>query len=294
MTPRHLWALILAFGTAFAVNFAVTSSRTRAADGDKATSSGVPPAAALAERFETTDQAELLLLLDELGPRRPDAAKLAQLVGKLLAVGQSDAVTDHALASLGRLGAREARESVANYLNHRRAETRARAYAAFAQLADKSDAPTLALGLRDSAPEVRATVARALGDMHAHEATPLLLRALTRGVTAAAGALGKCGDAASVAQYTRQLGKQSLDVMLEGYANYLAREELPESVKLDIVAALENVSGAVVKRFLVAQLMTPQVRRSQKLQRAITACIARIKVEGGAAAPPDPHTEPAP
>jgi HEAT repeat protein len=164
-------------------------------------------------------------------------------------------------------------------MRHRRAETRSRAYAALALLKDPADAASIAQGLRDSAAEVRATSARALGELRASDTAPLLLRALGRGVTEAAPALGKLGDAASVDEFGKYLGKQSLAVMLAGYANYLQRDDLPEAVKLHIVAALEETSGGVVKSFLSDLLLNKKMVRSQKLQRAIIATIARIKVE---------------
>jgi HEAT repeat protein len=188
-------------------------------------------------------------------------------------------VTDHALEALGRLGARDGRASLLAHTRHRRPETRSRAYAALAQLKDPADAATIAEGLRDSAADVRATSARALGELRASEAAPLLLRALGRGVTEAAPALGKLGDAASVDEFGKYLGKQSLEVMLLGYVNYLQRDDLPEAVKLRIVVALEEISGGVVKRFLSDLLANKKGVRSPKLQRAIIASIARIKVE---------------
>lgn len=285
MTPTRLYALVLAFGTATAPH---GIAGICAAQGDDPVATVRPATAgSLAQRFATTDQAELLLLLDELGHGPGDARQAARLVGELLLAGQSDAVTDHALSSLGRLGVREGRASLLAYLGHRRVETRTRAYEALGQLRDRSDTPTLALGLRDSAPDVRATAARALGELRAADAAPLLLRALTRGVAEAAAALGKAGDAASVDEFGKQLGKQSLDVMLTGYANYLAREDLGDPVKLKIIAALENVAGGRVKQFLSEQSKTS---RSQKLQRAMLASAARIKLE----APSPPSAAPAP
>ena len=284
MTPAGSCSLVLAFGTTLAlvVGGPAQTGVVRALEG----AVGLPPAGArgdkplaLAQRFVAADQAELLLLLDELGRDERDPHQAARAIAELLAAGQTDAVTDHALESLGRLGAREARDSLVVYLRHRRPETRSRAYAALALLHDPGDAATLAQGLRDAAPEVRATAARALGDLKVADSAPLLLRALGRGVSEAAAALGKLGDAASVDEFGKYLGKQPLTVMLAGYANYLARADLPEPAKLKIVAALEEVSGPVVKQFLSDQVAKPPTSRSQKLQRALSATLARIKVE---------------
>jgi HEAT repeat protein len=282
MTSTRSYPLVLAFGTALlAVAGVAASSRSaHAVEGQAAK----PAPATLAQRFQTRDPAELLMLLDELTRREPDAHQAARAVSELLAAGQPDVVTDHAIETLGRLAVREGRDAVLAYTHHRRAETRQRAYTALAQLKDPSVANVETQGLRDSAPQVRSAAAVALGELRASAATPDLLRALGRGVHEAAPALGKLGDAASVEQFGGYLGKQPLDVMLAGYANYLQRDDLPDAVKLHIVAALEDVSGATVKRFLSELAAKNSPPRSPRLQRALLAAIARIKSEPAASA----------
>jgi hypothetical protein len=277
MTSALHCPVVLAFGTALALTTSlfVHSRLAHAADGEPAKSVAVP----LAQRFQSRDQAELLMLLDELTKREPDAHQAARAVSELLAAGQADVVTDHALETLGRLGVREGREVLLAYTHHRRAETRRRAYTALAQLKDASVASVETQGLRDSSAEVRAAAANALGELRVAAAAPDLLRALGRGVHEAAPALGKLGDASSVEQFGTYLGKQPLDVMLAGYANYLQRDDLRDAVKLRIVAALEDVSGATVKRFLSELVLNNKPPRSPELQRAMQAAVARIKAE---------------
>jgi HEAT repeat protein len=285
MTPARSSPWVLAFGTALLCVAAEGVPPARAAEGAPgATRTAARPSGI--QRFQTTDQAELLLLLDELArepsadavPANPDAHQEARAVSELLAAGQVDVVTDHALDSLGRLAVREGRDILLAFTRHRRVEARRRAYIALARLKDPSLVATLSEGLRDSAPEVRSAAAQALADMRASSATPLLLRALGRGVTDAAAALGKVGDEASVDQFSAFLGRQPLNVMLAGYANYLERADLPESLKLRIVAVLEDVSGAAVKSFLAEQLSKPKTVRSPQLQRAMSAALARVQI----------------
>jgi hypothetical protein len=64
--------------------------------------------------------------------------------------------------------------------------------------------------------------------------------------------------------------------MLAGYGNYLSRPDLPDSCKLRIVAALEEVSGSVVKDFLNDRLTRPKPNTSPQLQQALTVAVARI------------------
>jgi hypothetical protein len=274
------------------------ASPAHAIDAELLPSQPKEPAQPLAKRLQTHDQTELLLLVDELAPGA-DTDSNVRAVAELLRAGQPDVVTDHALDALARLGSREAREVLIAFTRHRRPQARRRAYTALAQLKDGRDAMVLSVltqGLRDSAPEVRNNAARWLGELRVRDAAADLQRALELGVTDAAAALGKVGDAASVERYDGLLGKLPLPVMLTGYANYLERADLPEATKLHIVARLEDVSGAQIKEFLAERHKTPLKNTTPKLQQAIESSLARVRaapLQPPAAAPPARPAQPA-
>jgi HEAT repeat protein len=251
------------------------SSTVRAVDTDPFGLHAKEALQPLAKRLQTHDQTELIMVLDELAPG-PEADRNAHAVAELLRAGQTDVVTDHALAALARLRSREGRDVSILFLRHRRPEARYRAYEALALLHDTRDLGLVAQGLRDSAPQVRGDAARQLGELRARGASADLLRALELGVHEASGAIGKVGDAASLERFNAQLGKLPLTEMLDGYANYLERPDLPDSSKLHIIAVLEEVSGGVVKDFLNTWLTRPRPNASPQLQQAITASVARI------------------
>jgi len=269
----------MALACALLLSLAVGALRVRPAhaiDAELLASQSKEPAQPLAKRLQTHDQTELLLVLDELAPS-PDADRNARAVAELLRAGQPDVVTDHALDALARLGSREAREVLVTFTRHRRRDARRRAYTALAQLKDARDAGLIAQGLRDSASEVRNNAARWLGELRVREAAPDLQRALEQGVTDAAAALGRVGDAASVQRYDSLVGKLPLPVMLKGYANYLERAELPEATKLHIVAVLEDVSGTQVKEFLAERLKSPPKYSTPRLQQALESTLSRVR-----------------
>jgi hypothetical protein len=222
------------------------------------------------------------------------AATLA--VAKLLERGHTDAVTDRALETLGTLGTPAAGPVLGQYAHHRRVAARARAFTALARVAgsDRGLRELVASGLRDSAPEVRVAAARALETLKATEATPVLLKALGRGVPEAAVTLGAIGDAKSLEAYNAYLRKQPLDVMLAGYDRYLQRPDLNEKVKLDVIARLEDVSGPVVLRFMSALARRPQLSAAvRQSASASTLRIAKAQGQspaGGAVAKPAPAT----
>jgi hypothetical protein len=228
----------------------------------------------------------LLIALDELSASA-ESDRNSRAVADLLRAGQPDVVTDHALDALSRMKSREARAVLAAFCRHRRADARVRAYTALANLRDSRDFPIIIEGLRDSAAPVRSQAAVLLGQLQVKEAVPDLLRALELGVHTAAAAIGKLGDTASVQSYGKQLGRLPLPVMLEGYAQYLERPaiDIAESVKLEIIANLEQVSGATVKAFLNARVQTPGKNTTPKLQQAMLTSAGRIRVDD-----PTPNT----
>jgi hypothetical protein len=248
----------------------------------------------LAARLSTHDQTELLIVLDELSAGA-ESDKNSRAVADLLRSGQPDVVTDHALDALARMKSRESRAVLAAFCRHRRADARVRAYTALAGLRDSRDIPVITLGLRDSSAPVRSQVAVLLGQLQATQAVPDLLRALELGVHTAAAAIGKLGDAPSVQTYGQQLGRLPLPVMLEGYGQYLERpaNEIAESVKLEIIAGLEQVSGATVKAFLNARVQTPHKNSTPRLQQAMLTSAGRIRVDDDPA-PSTPAQEPQP
>lgn len=274
MTPRRGSSILLSFGTALAFGM-VSGAETLA----HAAESDLFPTQPLAKRLASADQTELLLVLDELAAGS-DADRNARVVADFLRAGQTDVVADHALDGLARLGSREARDVLLAFTKHRRPEARIRAYTALARLKDARDAEVIAQGLRDSAPEVRETAASLLGELRPHPtaAAEDLLRALHLGVHAAAATLGKLGDESTLPRYDAELGRLPLGVMLEGYANYLERQDLPDGPKLHIVAILEDVSGGMVKDFLNEQLQQPAAARSPKLRQALTNALTRVRV----------------
>jgi hypothetical protein len=261
--------------TAICSAMPLCSSAARAVDAELFRLAGRESAQPLSARLQTHDQAELLMILDELNASA-EADKNSRAVSELLRAGQPDVVTDHALDALTRMKSREARSVLNVFCRHRRADTRARAYTALANLRDSRDIPFITEGLRDSAAQVRSQVAVLLGQLPAVSAVPDLLRALELGVHPAASAIGKLGDVASIARYNAQLGKLPLPVMLDGYGQYLERPDIPESAKLEIVAGLEQVSGGPVKAFLNTRVQNPAKNSTPKLQQAMQTSAGRI------------------
>lgn len=241
-------------------------------------------------QLQAAPESELPGLLDRVATARTageSRATAALAVAKLLERGHSDAVTDRALETLAALAAPQTAPILTQYARHRRSAARARAFTALGRVAgsDRKLRDLVANGLRDSAPEVRAAAARALETLRATEATPLLLRALGRGVPEAAVTLGAIGDASSLEGYSAYLKQQPLDVMLSGYARYLHRPELSERAKLDVIARLEDVAGPAVLQF-VSELSRDAKLPAAVRQAATTTTLRLAKAQAAPGAKP--------
>ncbi|MEM9189966.1 MAG: HEAT repeat domain-containing protein [Myxococcota bacterium] len=198
---------------------------------------------------------------------------------RLLRSGQPDAITDRALEALGGLGHANAVDVLAAFTHHRRTGARRRAYQALAAIGDSRVPALLETGLSDSDRGIRGACALALGEINARGSLDVLFRAFERGVIEAATAIGKLGNRQSVARFTEHLGQRPLAIMLSGYHEFLRRDEIPVAVKTEIVAQLGEVSGPMVRRFLVEYLGTFSNRDRSAIKRQLEETIRRIPLE---------------
>ncbi len=228
----------------------------------------------VATKLTTTDEKALFAAIDALGSSCNPLAvtKLAELIRE----GPRDAVTDYVLETLGKTGSSKAVEVLKEFTNHRRANARRLAYRALAAIRSPHTTDLLSQGLRDAHPEVRATTALLLGEIGSSQQLEMLFWAFSRGVSEAAVAIGQIGDAASVERFTQFLEKKPLPIMLSGYEQFLLREDIAEAVKLKIVTVLGEVSGPLVREFLLRILSREKREGPSALVRSIRATIRRI------------------
>jgi HEAT repeat protein len=218
---------------------------------------------------------------------------------ELLRAGPPDRVTDYTVEKLGIIGQPAAIDELEELLQHRRPAVRQATIQALAQIHDPRVRPLIETGLHDSDPEVRGRAARALGEISARPSVPLLFRAFERGVPEAAESIGKLGDGATAvssdAAWDREdphttthphtlamwLGRTPLSVLLRGFEGYLNRNDIPVTVKEQIIIRLEQQASAQVRDFLqrwVASL--PAGYRGRDRARAELA-IQQIRVPSG-------------
>jgi HEAT repeat protein len=230
--------------------------------------------AALERELRGADEGQAIAAIDELARRGSEhtVAVLEQLVLE----GVPDQTLQHVLQALAATPSRHALPLLARLCRHRRPEARRLSYRAIAAVSDSQVPELLGTGLRDSDAGVRGLSAEALGELGARDQLPLLFRALARGVPQAAPAIGKLGDARDIELFHEQLQRLPINVMLAGYAQFLERPELAQTLKLDIVARLGEVASPSVKHFLEELLSQHDWSREDRLRHAVTETARRI------------------
>lgn len=238
---------------------------------------------ALVADLDVTDAERVHGAIEALAASRH--AYAVDALAAFLRRGQPDALADHALAALGEMRLPRALGVLAEFARHRRPEARRQAYRSIARVDDPAASDVVARGLRDSDAGVRGVCAEALGERHSVESLDLLFLALDRGVPEAAAAIGRIGDARSVARLQQELGRQPIAVVLSGEEAFLRREDLDETVKLEIVGRLGEVAVPAVKAFLEGMLATLDLRRLPRLRVALADTARRIAVAPNAVPP---------
>jgi len=208
-----------------------------------------------------------------------------QPLAELLRSGQSDLITDAALESLQRLAMPEGLAVLSEFTHHRRVGARRRAYAGIAAVRDDRRVPSLLeQGLRDSDRSIREESAQALGRIGARGSLEMLFRAFERGVLGAGEAIGRLGTDRDVARFNAFLGRMPISVMLGGYDQFLQRRDIAESVKIDMIGRLREVSGRMVCQSLLTfrdTLPPPGRQPPNELRRTLTQALDQVAWDGG-------------
>lgn len=158
----------------------------------------------------------------------------------------------------------------------RRPSVRAKALEALAGIPRADAIVAIRHGVDDADATVRAAAIDAVGTLNDRESVPLLLRALSRGVQEAAPVIGHLGNADQVRQLLEYLGRASLEFELAGCAEALNRTDLPQRLRLDIVALLTELATEQIRTFFTEVLTTLPGGANDPVRRAVNDAIMRI------------------
>lgn len=204
--------------------------------------------------------------------------------------GLPPALLDVALDTLAVLARPEAGPVLFELVMHRRADVRLKAVQAIVASRPRGADRALATALADGDARVRAAAALGLGTLGARDTMDTLFLALERGVLESATALGQIVPNDGVPRLLGYLGRVPFDSMAPGLNEILARREIPEATKLEVIARLQELATPEAKAFLqafVASLAPPAEpprgrrpprpdRTTENLRRAAEDAILRI------------------
>jgi HEAT repeat protein len=174
----------------------------------------------------------------------------------LLRNGPRNDITNSILQALGSLGQRSSIPILLEYLDHRRPDARIATLFALENFNDAQVVAAIENSLRDSDAEVRNTAALLLGRRAGKSSVPILFQAFDRGVRDAVIAIGQIGSADDAARLAKYLGKADVAMLLPGFEQFLARQDMPEKAKLSILEQLFELAGPDVRRFAVSYKAT--------------------------------------
>jgi HEAT repeat protein len=190
----------------------------------------------------------------------------------LLSVGAAPARAEAAVEALGALGDPRAIDVLELYAGHQMPEVRRRAVRALASIKDERVVPALLGALGDAAPDVRATAADALAARKETKAGPRLLALVKRNDAGAAPALGLLASPELVPQLAELQGTVDDNVVASALGEYIKREDVSDSLRVDVVRTIGRLSGAAATTALVEYLGSvpakddrPSKKEAQKL-----------------------------
>jgi hypothetical protein len=133
---------------------------------------------------------------------------------------------------------------------HRRPEIRLKAVQGIASIKPRGAEQSLTLALGDSDPQVRAAAAVGLGAVGARGSVDQLFLALEHGVLEASTSIGQLATPAEAMRLLGYLGRLAFDAISPGLGELLARADLPDRTKLDLIARLAELATGGTKTFL--------------------------------------------
>lgn len=181
-----------------------------------------------------------------------------------------------AIATLGAMENPIARPLLLELTYDRRASIRAKSLEALGILGGSDAIAAIRRGLDDDDATVRAAAVAGISAANDRASVEVLLRAFDRGVTEAAPVVGRLGTPEQVRLLLGYLGHAPLEAVLPGCAEALGRAELPQRLRLDIVARLTELGTENIRTFFTEVQPNLPGNANDAVQRAVNDAIMRI------------------
>jgi HEAT repeat protein len=214
----------------------------------------------------------LAAIRDVSAAPRPEA--VAPLVARIRE-GLPPDLLEAAVDALAALASPEAAPVLADLATHRRPAIRLRAVRAIAACHAPDAERVLVPRLQDSSADVRAAAAAALADVGTASSADVLFAAFDRDVPGSGAALAHVARDEHVARILGYLERRPFSVMREILAPMLARRDLSNASRLEIVSRVSELASPDARAFLEA-FVAAQPRPRDAVARAAAIAAARL------------------
>jgi HEAT repeat protein len=233
-----------------------------------------PPLEELVAKLDASDAAAIQEGLEGLGLR--GTADVVAPIAARIRRGLPPDLLELAVDTLAVTGRAEAGPVLAALTTHRRATIRVKAVQAVATLKPRGAEQNLAAALGDADAQVRAAAAVGLGQLGARGSVDRLFLALEHNVLEASTSIGQLASAAEITRLLGYVGRLGFDVLTPALNEILARADVPERAKLDVVARLAELATSGAKIFLQDYVATLAPGAGGAVRRAAEDAAMRI------------------
>ena len=190
--------------------------------------------------------------------------------------GLPPALLEAAVDTLGLLGRAEAGPVLFELTAHRRPEIRLRAVQAIATCTPRGADRALISSLSDSSPAVRSAAASALGDLRAVSAMESLFLAFDHDVIEAGITIARIARPEDVRRLLGYLEQRPFAHLRAPIMQLLSRADLPQRVRLDVIARLGELATGEVRTMMEEFLQAYQAPPNDPIRRAAEDVMTRI------------------
>jgi HEAT repeat protein len=272
--PHGASALLLVLGAVLTWSGATPASAQRRPRPAPSAPAVDPALAELVTKLESRDTDAIQEALEGLGLH--GTADVVAPIAARIRRGLPPDLLELAVDTLAVTGREEAGPVLAALTTHRRPAIRIKAVQGVAALKPRGAEQNLAAALGDADAQVRAAAAIGLGQLGARSSVDRLFLALEHNVLEASTSIGQLASPAEVTRLLGYLGRLGFDVLTPALNEILARADVPERAKLDVVARLAELATSGAKIFLQDYVATLAPGAGGAVRRAAEDAAMRI------------------
>lgn len=204
------------------------------------------------------------------------SAQAVELLTKRIETGLSPDLLAAAMDALLAINHASAGPVLYELATHRRADVRLKAVDIIVHIRPTGAERALVTSLSDSSPRVRGAAAMGLGQLKAKSAMESLFLSLDRGTFEAAHAIALMAGPSEIDRLLNYIGHVPFDTMTPALDELLARRDVADRKKLDVIAKLQEIATPEARDFLQRFIESLSPNNHTPVRRAAEDAVTRI------------------